>query len=71
MFRKYNQKQQFLLPLDLKDLVPEKHIARVLTGIVDVVDINAIEPIYSKESCPVYHPGYLFKNIALWVSYRH
>jgi transposase len=61
MFRKYNQKQQFLLPLDLKDFVPEKHTARVLNDIVDIVDINAIESTYSKERCPAYHPGYLLK----------
>ncbi|AKB35748.1 Mobile element protein [Methanosarcina siciliae C2J] len=48
MFRKYDQKQQFLLPLDLEDFVPENHIARVLNDIVDVVDITAIESTYSK-----------------------
>ncbi|AKB30491.1 Mobile element protein [Methanosarcina siciliae T4/M] len=65
MFRKYDQKQQFLLPLDLEedleDFVPENHIARVLNDIVDVVDITVIESTYSKEGCPAYHPKPLLK----------
>lgn len=61
MFRKYDQKQQFLLPLNLEDFVPENHLARVLNDIVDVVDITAIESTYSKEGCPAYHPIILLK----------
>jgi transposase len=61
MFRKYDQKQQFLLPLNLEDFVPENHIARVLNDIVDVVDINYIESTYSNEGCPAYHPRPLLK----------
>jgi transposase len=61
MFRKYDQKQQFLLPLNLEDFVPENHIARVLNDIVDVVDINSIESTYSYEGCPAYHPRPLLK----------
>ncbi|WP_148706196.1 transposase [Methanosarcina siciliae] len=61
MLRKCDQKQQFLLPLNLEDFVPENHIARVLNDIVDVVDITVIESTYSKEGCPAYHPKPLLK----------
>ncbi len=69
MFRKYTRKQQFFFPLNLKNFIsekpekffPEKHTARVLNDIIDVVDINAIESTHSKERCPAYHPGYLLK----------
>ena len=61
MFKKYDQKQQFLLPFNLEEFVPENHIARVLNDIIDIVDINAIESTYSEESCPAYHPRLLLK----------
>ncbi len=61
MFRQYDQKQQFLLPLNREDFVHGNHIARVLNDIVDFVDINAIEATYSNEGCPAYHPRPLLK----------
>jgi transposase len=61
MFKRYDQKQQFLLPFNLEEFVPENHIARVLNDIIDVVDINAIESIYSDEGCLTYHPILLLK----------
>ena len=46
MFKRYDQKQQFLLPFNLEEFVPENHIARVLNDIIDVVNIDAIESTY-------------------------
>jgi len=43
MFKRYDQKQQFLLPLNLEEFVSEDHISRVLNDLIDVVDISAIE----------------------------
>jgi len=42
MFKKYDQNQQFLLPLSLESLVPENHIARILNDVIDTVEITAI-----------------------------
>ena len=61
MFKRYDQKQQFLLPLNLEEFVPEDHISRVINELFDVVDINAIESTYSEEGCPAYHPRLLLK----------
>ncbi|AAM05389.1 IS1182-like element ISMac2 family transposase [Methanosarcina acetivorans] len=61
MFKRYDQKQQFLLPFNLEEFVPENHIARVLNDIIDVIDISAIESTYSEEGCPAYHPRLLLK----------
>ena len=61
MFKRYDQKQQFLLPFNLEEFVPENHIARVLNDIIDVVNIDAIESTYSEEGCPAYHPRLLLK----------
>jgi len=43
MFKKYDQKQQFILSLNLEEFVPENHISRVLNDIIDVIDIIEIE----------------------------
>lgn len=61
MFKRYDQKQQLLLPLSLEEFVPENHIARVLNDIIDAVDISEIESTYSEEGCPAYHPRLLLK----------
>ena len=61
MFKRYDQKQQFLLPLSLDEFVPEDHISRVLNDLIDLVDISKIESTYSEEGCPAYHPRLLLK----------
>jgi len=61
MFKRYDQKQQFLLPLNMEEFVSEEHISRVLNDLFDVVDISAIESTYSANGCPAYHPKLLLK----------
>ena len=36
MFKRYDQKQQFLLPLDLEEFVSEGHISRVINDFMDL-----------------------------------
>ena len=61
MFKKYDQNQQFLLPLRLDSFVPEDHIARIINDIIDAVDITAIESTYSENGSPAYHPRLMLK----------
>jgi transposase len=61
MFKRYDQKQQFLLPLNLEEFVSEDHISRVLNDLINVVDISAIESTYSENGCPAYHPRLFLK----------
>ncbi len=61
MFKKYDQKQQFLLPISLEDFIAEDHISRVLNDIIDSIDITDFESKYSKDGCPAYHPRLLIK----------
>ncbi len=61
MFKKYDQNQQFLLPLSLDSFVPEDHIARILNDIIEAVDITTIESTYSENGSPAYHPRLLLK----------
>ena len=61
MFKKYDQKQQFLLPISLEDFIAEDHIGRILNDIIDAIDITTLEAKYSKDGCPAYHPRLLIK----------
>jgi transposase len=61
MFKKYDQQQQFLLPISLEDFIAEDHISRILNDIIDAMDITTIESKYSEEGCPAYHPRLLIK----------
>ena len=61
MFKKYDQKQQFLLPINLEDFIAEDHIGRILNDIIDAFDITTLEAKYSKDGCPAYHPRLLIK----------
>ena len=61
MFKRYDQKQQFLFPLNLEEFVPENHVVRVLNDLIDRIDISNIKSTYSKEGCPAYHPKLLLK----------
>jgi transposase len=63
MFKKYDQKQQFLLPINLEDFIAEDHIGRILNDIIDAFDITTLEAKYSKDGCPAYHPRLLIKII--------
>ena len=61
MFKKYDQNQQFLLPVRLDSFVPEDHIARIINDIIDAVDITAIESTYSENGSPAYYPRLMLK----------
>jgi len=61
MFKKYDQNQQFLLPLRLEIFIPDDHIARILNDVIESVDITAIESTYSKNGFPAYHPRPMLK----------
>lgn len=61
MFKPYDQKQQFLLPLNLDEFVPKNHISRVLNDLIEHVDIRSIESTYSDNGCPAYNPRLLLK----------
>ena len=46
MFKRYDQKQQFLLPLNLEEFVSEDHISRVLRNDENIISIF-LSPILS------------------------
>jgi len=61
-FRPYDPDQMLLLPPSLSDWVPENHLARFVSDLVDTLDLSAIEDTYTEErGYPPYHPCMMVK----------
>ncbi len=61
-FRPYEPDQMLLLPPSLQDWVPEGHLARFVSDVVDTLDLSAIEDAYTEErGFPPYHPCMMVK----------
>jgi transposase len=61
-FRPYEPDQMLLLPPSLSDWVPEDHLARFVSDLVDTLDLSAIEDAYTEErGYPPYHPCMMVK----------
>ena len=61
-FRPYEPDQLLLLPPSLADWVPEGHLVRFVSEIVDGLDLSAIENGYDEErGYPPYHPRMMVK----------
>lgn len=61
-FRPYEPDQLLLLPPSLADWVPEDHLARFVSDVVDTLDLTAIEETYTEErGHPPYHPRMMVK----------
>jgi transposase len=61
-FRPYDPDQLMLLPPALQDWVPEGHLARFISDMVDSMDLSEIEDAYTEErGYPPYHPCMMLK----------
>ena len=61
-FRPYEPDQLLLMPPSLADWVPEDHLARFVSDVVDTLDLTAIENTYTEErGYPPYHPRMMVK----------
>jgi transposase len=47
MFKSYDQDQLFLLPPSLREWLPGNHLAHFISDVVDELDIQEIEKVYS------------------------
>lgn len=56
-FRPFDRDQLLLMPPSLADWVPEDHLARFVSDLVETLDLRAIEETYTEErGYPPYHP---------------
>src|SRR5206468_5326376 len=61
-FRPYEPDQMLLMPPSLSDWVPEGHLARGVSDLVDTLDLSAIEDAYDEErGFPPYNPRMMVK----------
>lgn len=61
-FRTYEPDQMLLLPPSLQEWVPEGHLARFISDMVDSMDVSEIEDAYTEErGYPPYHPCMMLK----------
>ena len=61
-FRPYDPEQLLLLPPAIQDWLPEGHLARFVSEVVDELDLSAIEGSYVEErGYPPYHPRMMTK----------
>lgn len=61
LFKAYNQNQQFLFPPSLEDMIAENHPVRVVSEVIDRVDIDIIIKKYKGGGTTSYHPRMLLK----------
>jgi transposase len=61
-FRPYVPEQTLLLPPALGDWLPEGHLARFISDVVDSLDLSEVEDAYTEErGYPPYHPAMMVK----------
>jgi len=64
-FRPYDLNQPLLLPPDLRDWLPEGHLALFISDVVDALDLSAIVRAYEQgaddRGRPAYHPAMMGK----------
>jgi transposase len=62
-YRAYLPEQDLLLPQNVRDWLPENHLAHFVSDVVDELDLSAIESVYEQEERgqPPYHPRMMTK----------
>ena len=64
LFRPYSMDQRLLLPPDLREWLPEEHLALFISDIVDELDLSRIVEAYERgdgRGQPPYHPAMMVK----------
>lgn len=62
-FKPYEQNQMRLLPLDLSDMVPQNHMARVVDSLIESIDLAPLKALYSGGGAPAYDPRMMLKVV--------
>jgi transposase len=70
IFKEYQPKQSFLLPPSLDDFIPEDHEVRIISEVVEQIDLSAIRDKYQGGGCPAYNPEMMMKILVYAYSQR-
>jgi transposase len=60
-YKPYTQGQMMLLPTNLEELIPEGHLVRVVSQVIDELDLAALERQYKGGGASAYHPRMMLK----------
>lgn len=63
IFREYLQEQHFLLPPSLDEFVPDDHEVRIVSEVVDRINLSALMNKYEGGGAPAFHPAMMLKVI--------
>jgi transposase len=62
VFRPYNPDQPFLMPVSMREWLPDGHLAYFISDVIDHLDLSAIMNHYEEEKgYPPYHPAMMVK----------
>lgn len=70
VFKQYSQSQEFLLPKNIDDFINSGHIARLVSEIIDEMDIQFIMDTYLGGGTSSYNPRMMLKSWILGFIYR-
>lgn len=62
-FRGYEKDQMALFGVDPESMIPEKHLVRFVSDLIDELDISGLYASYSEEGCPAYNPVMMLKLV--------
>jgi transposase len=64
VFKKYDQPMETLFPsLDINQLIPQNHLARVVDKVINGIDLRLMEKCYKGGGSSAYHPLMMLKVI--------
>lgn len=63
LFKVYQQNQTYLFPPNLEDLIAANHPVRVVSEVIDSIDIDIIIKKYKGGGTTSYHPRNVTKSI--------
>lgn len=61
MFKNYDQNQTLLLPTNLQEFIPQDHLARIISDVVDLLDLSEVEKGYKRIGANAFHPKMMIK----------
>jgi transposase len=61
VFKSYQQHQMMLLPPSLEEMIPEKHLVRVVNQTIDELNVDALLETYKGGGASAYHPKMMLK----------
>ena len=62
-----NKNQNWLLPLSIKEMIPENHICFLVEEFAESLDYSNFDMIYDGAGHPAYHPRIIMKVLAYGV----